>query len=184
MIGHEGQITSAIKDCEQGGRENPQFIEKAHAIYNCLISHWSILIVFLAILPNYSFFQSNNFKSLMRYDIKGISINGKLVCPFNGFIHGTLDYGIYKQRGFYFALTNDNAVFGNNLMLFETVSFENFDNEKGKGMDCTLVQMDYGQNGTVKARFWEKDDIVYFTITDKVEGEDVTMVYIMIPNTK
>lgn len=34
MIGLEGQIASAIKDCEQGGRENPQFIEKAHAIYN------------------------------------------------------------------------------------------------------------------------------------------------------
>lgn len=154
------------------------------------ITHWSnlgqqiLIILFMAIWPNYSFSQSNNFKSLMKYDVKGISINGKLICPLNGFTYGTLDYGIYKQRGFYFALTNDNAVLGNNMMLFETVSFENFDDEKGKGMDCTLVQMDDTRSKTVKARFWEKDDIIYFAITDKVEGEEATMVYIMIPQSK
>lgn len=150
------------------------------------IKHWSelaqqiLIILIMVILPNCSYSQSKNFKSLKKYDIKGISINGELVCPLNGFTHGTLDYGIYKQRGFYFALTNDNAVLGNNMMLFETISFENFNNNKGKGMDCTLVQMDY-PNGAFKAQFWEKDNITYFSFTDKIEGEEITMVYIMTP---
>ena len=125
--------------------------------------------------------QENEFKSLMKYDVKGISINDKLVCPINGFIHGTIDYGIYKQRGFYFAVTNDNAVLGNNIMLLETVDFENFDGKTGKGMNCSLVQMGYSQNGTFKGRFWEKEGVVYFLFTDKVDGKSVTMMYIMVP---
>lgn len=128
--------------------------------------------------------QENSFNSLMRYDVKGISINDKLVCPINGFIHGTIDYGIYKQRGFYFVVTNDNAILGNNMMLLETVNFENFDGEQGKGMSCTLVQMGYAQNGTLKGQFWEKEGVVYLSITNKMDGKDVTMMYFMVPQTK
>ncbi|MDE6191657.1 MAG: hypothetical protein K2G47_08570 [Muribaculum sp.] len=140
-----------------------------------------LIVIFLLVLPNLIFAQSNNFNRLMRYDIKGISINGNLICPINGFTHGILDYGIYKQRGYYFALRHDNALLGNNMLLFETVSFENFDNENGKGMDCELVQIGFNKEETIKARFWEADDIIYFAVMEKFEGEEAALVYIMIP---
>ena len=143
----------------------------------------SLLLVFclLSFLPINIYSQTKKFNCLMNYDIKGISINNKMICPLNGFTHGTVDYGVYKQRGFYFAINNDNAVLGTNLLLLETVNFENFDDKRGKGMDCTLVQMGYEQQSTIKGRFWEKDDLVYLSLIQKQEGEDVTMVYIMIP---
>ena len=125
----------------------------------------------------------NNFKTLMTYDIKGISVNNKLICPLNGFNHGTVDYGIYKQRGLYFAITFDNAVLGEGVMLLEVVDFENFDKPMIKGMNCTLIEMNKANSKTFKGSFIEskKEGIVQLILDDKVNGQDVVMTYIMTP---
>lgn len=117
----------------------------------------------------------------MKYDIKGISINNNMLCPLNGFTHGTIDYGVYKQRGFYFAINNDNAVLGTNFMIFETVDFEKIEDEKIKGMTCRLVQMGSEDYSIIKARFWEGDDWVYLALTQWIENEEATMVYWLTP---
>lgn len=125
----------------------------------------------------------NKFKTLMRYDIKGISVNNNLVCPLNGFNHGTIDYGIYKQRGFYFAIKFDNAVFGEGITILETVDFKNFNNANNKGMEFTLKEISGMDNDVCTGYFMEtkEEGIIYLSITKEVEGKEITMMYIMIP---
>lgn len=132
---------------------------------------------------SFCFAQTNTFKSIMRYDIKGIAVNGQLICPINGFTHGTIDYGIYKQRGYYFAVTHDNAALGNNMMLIEVIDYENFNDNRGMGKKCTMIQMGYPESGIFKGQFWEKEEVVYFTFSSKLTGKEVTMLYIMLPQT-
>lgn len=126
------------------------------------------------------------FKSLMKYDIKGISVNDKLICPLNGFNHGTVDYGVYKQRGFYFAVTLDNAVLGHSISIFETIDFENIDNLKKKGMKCTLKQLGDVDCQTYNCSFVElkEDGIIYLSMTGKVNNQDISLTYIMVPQNK
>ena len=37
-------------------------------------------------------------KTLVKYDIKGMSADNTIVLDFNGFTYGTIDYGIYKKE--------------------------------------------------------------------------------------
>lgn len=67
--------------------------------------------VIMSVLCLQTFAQSN-FKSLMKYDIYAITFNDKAICEPNGFIYGFVDYGIYKSRGFYFGIQNDNLCVG------------------------------------------------------------------------
>lgn len=127
--------------------------------------------------------QTDNFKTLMMYDIKGISVNNTLICPLNGFNHGVVDYGTYKQRGFYFAIRLDNAALGEGIVILETIDFEPLNDSKIKGMNCTLKEIGKNNNETFKGRFIEnkEDGMIYLFITTKVEGQDTTMTYFMIP---
>lgn len=142
----------------------------------------TIIIIVSFVLCSLNSTAQNTFNTLMKYDIKGISLNGKLICPLNGFNHGTVDYGVYKQRGFYFAITLDNAVLGNGIMILETIDFENFDNPTSKGMKCTLKQLSGTNSKIYESSFMEvkKEGMIYLSTTDKINGQDVTITYIMI----
>lgn len=114
--------------------------------------------------------EAQDFKSIMKYNIKGIIVNNTLVCPLNGFNHGTIDYGIYKERGFYFAITNDNAKFGNNVLILESVDHKKWSENDIKGLEYSLVELGKSNNVVTKAKFWENEDgtIYLMLITDKV----------------
>lgn len=121
----------------------------------------------------------------MTYDIKSISLDNKSVCPFNGFNHGTVDYGIYKQRGYYFAITYDNAVFGEGMTIFETVNFEYFDTLDNKGMECTLKELNEMNRELYKGAFFETKETgtTHLSITCPFEGKEYTMKFLLTPQT-
>ncbi|MBP1616747.1 MAG: hypothetical protein H6Q14_574 [Bacteroidetes bacterium] len=141
----------------------------------------AIMFLSFLILSFVNCIAQEKFKTLMEYNIKGISINDKLVCPVNGFDYGTIDYGIYKDRGFYFAIQMDNAVFGESITILETIDHESFNNSAGKGMNCTLKDLDNINSETSKGRFIEnkEDGIIYLFITTKIKGKEATITYII-----
>ena len=52
-------------------------------------------------------YSQNNFTPLDEYKIIGIGVQYdshpfKWVCQLNGFVYGMVEYGIYKQRGYFF----------------------------------------------------------------------------------
>lgn len=113
-----------------------------------------IIIPFILMFSLYSeSYSQNNFTFLKEYKIIGIGVQYdsqplKWVCHLNGFVHGRMDYGIYKQRGYFFAVTLDNALMGEGVMMFETISFNDFttilgNNSKNIGIKGRLKQMDY-----------------------------------------
>ena len=67
------------------------------------------------------------------------------------------------------------------MTLMETVNFEKFNDETGKGLYGTLVDMGKPGGERFKFRFWEKDHVIYLTISCKVDGKDANMMYIMLP---
>ena len=139
------------------------------------------LVLLLTIYPLSSNAQ-NYYRSIQKYDIKGIAVNGTLLCKLNGFNHGFIDYGIYKDRSFYFAIQHDNAVLGNNIMILESIDFRVTNTEKGsKTNEYELVEMGKGVSNKVKATFWEAGDFVYFAFASKYGGQDMEMTYILLP---
>lgn len=144
--------------------------------------NYLLLIFFIALFPTSNAIgQTNKFNTLQKYDIKGISINDTFICDLNGFTHGTIDYGIYKQRGFYFAIKHDNAKLGNNISILESISHSNFTTDAGfKGIQYDLIELG-NNNNILKAKFWETKDFVYFMLTSNQNGQKIEMVYILIP---
>lgn len=125
--------------------------------------------------------EDQGFNSIMKFDIKGIAVNGTFACDLNGFTHGSIDYGIYNNRGYYFAIINDNAIFGSNITIFESVSHGSFTAEAGwTGRQYDLVEME-GSKDIVKAKFWVGDKFVYFVFTKHYKGQDLEMLYILRP---
>lgn len=122
-----------------------------------------------------------SFKSLIKYDIKGICFDNKTICPFNGLNHGKIDYGMYGSRGYYFAITMNNAVFGEGITIFETVSFDCFNKRGDKGMECTLKDIDPAKSARYKGVFVEKnkDGMAMLSITTMFDGEEHTIMYFM-----
>ena len=125
--------------------------------------------------------QNQSFNSLKKYDIKGIAVNGSLICDLNGFNHGTIDYGIYKERGFYFAVRHNNAKLGENILIFESINHSIFTADAGwKGNQYDLIRLgNYEEK--YKSKFWEAGDFVYFTLAHQLNGEEVEMLYILLP---
>lgn len=125
--------------------------------------------------------QNKSFDSLKKYDIKGIAVNGTLICDLNGFNHGTIDYGIYKGRGFYFAVRHNNAKLGENIMIFESITHSTFTADAGwKGNQYDLIQLGKYEE-QYKSKFWEAGDFIYFTLASQLNGEEVEMLYILLP---
>ena len=122
-----------------------------------------------------------SFNTLIEYDIKGICYDNKIICPFNGFNHGKIDYGVYKQRGYYFAITMNNAVFGEGITILETVSFNRFDKGGDKGIECTLKEIEPTKPQKYKGIFVEKnkDGMAMLSITVMTDGKEHTIMYFM-----
>ena len=135
-------------------------------------------------------YSQNNFTPLEEYKIIGIGVTYdsqpfKWVCQLNGTVYGRMDYGIYKQRGYFFAITFDNALMGEGVMMFETLSFNDFttiqdNNSKNIGINGKLKEMDY--NNIVDFSFYNNttDANTYFlSIGQTHERQYVTMLYIL-----
>lgn len=135
-------------------------------------------------------YSQNNFTPLKEYKIIGIGVQYdsqpfKWICQLNGFVYGRMDYGIYKQRGYYFAVTFDNALLGEGVMIYETLTFDDFaniqtNNSKNIGIKGRLKQIDY--NNIVDFSFYQNttDVNTYFlSIGQQYQGQYVTMLYIL-----
>ena len=146
-----------------------------------------LILMFSLYSESYS---QNNFTPLDEYKIIGIGVQYdshpfKWVCQLNGFVYGMVEYGIYKQRGYFFAVTFDNAIMGEGVMMFETLSFNDFttikdNNSKNIGIKGKLKQMDY--NNIVDFSFYQNttDANTYFlSIGEPYQGQYVTMLYIL-----
>ena len=125
--------------------------------------------------------QAKTFKSLMKYDIYAITFNDKAVCEPNGFTYGFVDYGIYKSRGFYFGIQNDNAVFGNSIALLESTSHKVTTEKNIKINTYQLVDMNT-RNSYYKCRFWKINKLVYLTL-QKIGERDI-LTYVLSPKNK
>ena len=125
--------------------------------------------------------QSSNFKSLMKYDIYAILYNNTAICEPNGFTYGFVDYGVYKSRGFYFGIQNDNAVLGNSISLFESTSHKVIIEKNVKINTYQLVDMN-NRNSYCKCRFWESKGMVYLTLQNY--GEKNVLTYVLSPQSK
>lgn len=125
--------------------------------------------------------QNKSFDSIKKYDIKGIAVNGTLICDLNGFNHGTIDYGIYKGRSFYFAVFHNNAKLGENVLIFESINHSTFKTDAGwKGNQYDLIPLgEYEEH--YESKFWEAGDFVYFLLASQLNGEEVEMLYILLP---
>ena len=117
----------------------------------------------------------------MKYDIYAITFNDKAVCEPNGFTYGFVDYGIYKSRGFYFGIQNDNAVFGNSITLLESTSHKVTTEKNIKINTYQLVDMNT-RNSYYKCRFWKINKLVYLTL-QKIGERDI-LTYVLSPKNK
>lgn len=157
--------------------------------YNKLIFYVIISCLFM-FSSSSKIYSQNNFTPLKECKIIGIGVQYdsqpfKWICQLNGFVYGRMDYGIYKQRGYFFAVTLDNALMGEGVMMFETVSFNDFtaiqsNNSKNIGIKGRLKQMDY--NNIVDFSFYRNttDINTYFlSIAQPYQGQYVTMLYIL-----
>lgn len=110
-----------------------------------------------------------------------MSADNTIVLDFNGFTYGTIDYGIYKRRGYYFVIINDNAI-AEGITMFEVIKFDRFNENGDKGMRCVLKQMGESE-GTFQATFVERSEnnqgIGFFII--EMNGEEHTLMYILSP---
>ena len=142
-----------------------------------------IRLIFIVMMCSFSTIvaQNNSFNRLMRYDIKGIAVNETFICDLNGFNHGKIDYGIYKERGFYFAIFHDNAQLGENVIIFESTNHSTLTTNEGlKIIQYDLIQLD-DNSERCKAKFWEDNDVVYFLLIYQMNGEEVGMLYVLLP---
>ena len=119
------------------------------------------------------------FKSLTKYNIIAIYVNGQELCKNNGtFTYGTLDYGVYKNRSYYFAINNNNYIY-EGLSLYETTTYD-------------YINQNISQNnisGKVKSMASESEPSLYnFVFMDKNESglslfcitiQDVEIVYFL-----
>lgn len=133
------------------------------------------LILFFCLIAGESIGSSpGDFETLVKYDIKGMSADNTIVLDFNGFTYGTIDYGIYKRRGYYFVIINDNAI-AEGITMFEVIKFDRFNENGDKGMRCVLKQMGESE-GTFQATFVERSEnnqgIGFFII--EMNGEEHT----------
>lgn len=140
------------------------------------------LILFFCLIAGESIGSSpGDFETLVKYDIKGMSADNTIVLDFNGFTYGTIDYGIYKRRGYYFVIINDNAI-AEGITMFEVIKFDRFNENGDKGMRCVLKQMGESE-GTFQATFVERSEnnqgIGFFII--EMNGEEHTLMYILSP---
>ena len=94
---------------------------------------------------------------------------------------GVVDYGIYKSRGFYFGIQNDNAVFGNSITLLESTSHKVTTEKNIKINTYQLVDMNT-RNSYYKCRFWEINKLVYLTL-QKIGERDI-LTYVLSPKNK
>ena len=125
----------------------------------------------------------SDFESLIKYDIKSMCIDNTILLDFNGFTYGTVDYGIYKRRGYYFVIVNNNAI-AEGMTMLEVIKFDYFTESGDKGMRCVLKQMGESE-GSFQATFIERSEnnqgLRYFIIQNLIDGKEHTLMYILSP---